>query len=60
MPWFFALFLLISLSSIAVPGFNGFVGEFLILMGSWTLQPVRSWRSPRSGVILAAATSSGW
>jgi NADH-quinone oxidoreductase subunit M len=35
MPWFSALFLLIGLSSIAVPGFNGFVGEFLILMGSW-------------------------
>ena len=55
MPWFFAVFLLISLSSIAVPGFNGFVGEFLILLGSWTLQPARWWRSPRSGVILAAA-----
>ena len=27
------MFLLISLSSIAVPGFNGFVGEFLILDG---------------------------
>ncbi len=35
MPWYFAVFLLISLSSIAMPGFNGFVGEFLILLGSW-------------------------
>jgi len=35
MPWFSALFLLICLSSIAVPGLNGFVGEFLILIGSW-------------------------
>ncbi len=35
-PWYSAVFLLISLSSIAVPGFNGFVGEFLILMGSWS------------------------
>jgi NADH-quinone oxidoreductase subunit M len=35
MPWFSAVFLLICLSSIAVPGFNGFVGEFLILLGSW-------------------------
>jgi NADH-quinone oxidoreductase subunit M len=34
-PWYSAVFLMISLSSIAVPGFNGFVGEFLILMGSW-------------------------
>ncbi len=39
MPWFSSVFLLISLSSIAVPGFNGFVGEFLILVGSWPLQP---------------------
>ncbi len=35
MPWFFAVFLLISLSSIAMPGTNGFVGEFLILLGAW-------------------------
>ncbi|HSQ60582.1 MAG TPA: NADH-quinone oxidoreductase subunit M, partial [Acidobacteriota bacterium] len=39
MPWFSALFLMTSLSSIAVPGFNGFVGEFLILIGSWSFSP---------------------
>jgi NADH-quinone oxidoreductase subunit M len=39
MPWYAALFLTISLSSIAVPGFNGFVGEFLILVGSFPSQP---------------------
>ena len=39
MPWFFALFLLISLSSIGLPGTNGFVGEFLILLGRLELQP---------------------
>jgi NADH-quinone oxidoreductase subunit M len=52
-PWYFAVFLLISLSSIAVPGFNGFVGEFLILLGSWTFSP---WMVAVSslGVILAA------
>jgi NADH-quinone oxidoreductase subunit M len=54
MPWFSAVFLLVCLSSIAVPGFNGFVGEFLILMGAWpfnrTLVVVSS-----LGVILAAA-----
>ena len=53
-PWFFAMFLLVCLSSIAVPGFNGFVGEFLILIGSWkfskALVVVAS-----LGVILAAA-----
>jgi NADH-quinone oxidoreductase subunit M len=39
MPWFAAVFLLIGLSSMAVPGFNGFVGEFLILLGSWRFSP---------------------
>jgi NADH-quinone oxidoreductase subunit M len=54
MPWFFACFLLISLSSIAVPGFNGFVGEFLILLGSWPFS--RGLVVAASlGVVLAAA-----
>ena len=39
MPWYAAVFLMISLSSIAVPGFNGFVGEFLILVGAWPFSP---------------------
>src|SRR5262245_59582209 len=30
LPWFSAIFLIVCLSSAAVPGFNGFVGEFLI------------------------------
>ena len=53
MPWFFAVFFLISLSSIGMPGFNGFVGEFLILVGSW---PFRPWMVVVAslGVILAA------
>jgi NADH-quinone oxidoreductase subunit M len=37
MPWFSSLFLLVCLSSLAVPGLNGFVGEFLIMLGSWPL-----------------------
>jgi NADH-quinone oxidoreductase subunit M len=53
MPWFFAVFLLISLSSIAMPGTNGFVGEFLILIGAWSFRP---WLVVVAslGVILAA------
>jgi NADH-quinone oxidoreductase subunit M len=35
MPLFAGFFLLISLSSIGLPGLNGFVGEFLILAGSF-------------------------
>jgi NADH-quinone oxidoreductase subunit M len=54
MPWFSALFLLVGLSSIAVPGFNGFVGEFLILMGSWGFSRTMVVASSL-GVILAAA-----
>jgi len=39
-PVYTAVFLLVTLSSIGLPGLNGFVGEFLILAGSWTSQPV--------------------
>ena len=53
-PWFSATFLLISLSSIAVPGFNGFVGEFLILLGSWKFSKAMV-VAAALGVILAAA-----
>ncbi|MCU0241605.1 MAG: NADH-quinone oxidoreductase subunit M [Vicinamibacteria bacterium] len=34
-PWLSAVFILIALNSMAVPGFGGFVGEFVILVGSW-------------------------
>jgi NADH-quinone oxidoreductase subunit M len=36
MPWFATLFIFASLSSIGLPFLNGFVGEFLILIGMWT------------------------
>jgi NADH-quinone oxidoreductase subunit M len=36
MPWFSAFFVIASLSSIGLPFLNGFVGEFLILLGTWT------------------------
>ncbi len=52
-PWFVALFFLITLSSIALPGLNGFVGEFLILVGTY----LWDWRFAAfaaSGVILSA------
>jgi NADH-quinone oxidoreductase subunit M len=54
MPWFSATLLLVTLSSIAVPGFNGFIGEFLILLGSWPFSPVLT-AVASLGVILAAA-----
>jgi NADH-quinone oxidoreductase subunit M len=36
MPVFSALFLIVTLSSIALPLLNGFVGEFLVLVGTFT------------------------
>jgi NADH-quinone oxidoreductase subunit M len=54
MPRFAAVFLLVCLSSIAVPGFNGFIGEFLILVGSFTFSPGLVILSTL-GVILSAA-----
>ncbi len=36
MPILYAMFMLITLSALGLPGLNGFVGEFLILMGVWT------------------------
>jgi NADH-quinone oxidoreductase subunit M len=40
MPIFTGIFLLVTLGSIGLPGLNGFVGEFLILAGSWSDHPV--------------------
>src|SRR5437016_2939754 len=40
MPWFSALFVIASLASIGLPFLNGFVGEFLIMLGSWTTSAV--------------------
>ncbi len=36
MPLFGAIFMIVMLSSAGLPGLNGFVGEFLILVGSFT------------------------
>lgn len=35
MPVFATLFLIVMLSSVGLPGLNGFVGEFLALQGAW-------------------------
>ena len=53
MPWYAAIFLLVCLSSMGVPGFNGFVGEFLILVGSWPFSPPLTVVASL-GVVLAA------
>ena len=46
-----------SLSSVGLPGLNGFVGEFLILLGSFKSSVLNSWIYTvfaASGVIFAA------
>ena len=56
MPVFTALFLIITFSSVAVPGTNGFVGEFLVLLGTFKSNlPVWAGVLGASGVILGAA-----
>lgn len=58
MPWFSTLFVIASLSSIGLPFLNGFVGEFLILIGTWTSSAIQhSWIATMlagTGVIWAA------
>ena len=39
MPLFAVAFMIATLSSVALPGTNGFVGEFLILLGTWKANP---------------------
>ena len=36
MPLLYGMFMLVTLAALGLPGLNGFVGEFLILMGVWT------------------------
>jgi NADH-quinone oxidoreductase subunit M len=54
MPAFSAMLTVVALSSIGLPGTNGFVGEFLVLLGAFRTQP---WAAAiaTTGVIFAAA-----
>ncbi len=54
MPVFATIFMIVTFSSIGLPGTNGFVGEFLILIGAFESQ-LRWWTIiATSGVILSA------
>jgi NADH-quinone oxidoreductase subunit M len=53
MPIYAGFFLFMIFASIGLPGLNGFVGEFLILIGSYTTLPALAIVAA-SGVILAA------
>ena len=53
LPIFSALLLLVTFSSIGLPGLNGFVGEFLILLGAFAVTP--AWTAAAAtGMILSA------
>ncbi len=54
MPVFATLFAVIALSSMGLPGLNGFIGEFLILVGAFEWNPVYAYWSIW-GIVLAAA-----
>jgi NADH-quinone oxidoreductase subunit M len=53
-PLFSLILTVVALSSIGLPGLNGFVGEFLVLLGSFSAYP---WATgiATTGVIFAAA-----
>jgi NADH-quinone oxidoreductase subunit M len=53
MPLYAGFFLFMAFASIGLPGLNGFVGEFLILVGSYTSLPVLA-AVAATGVVLAA------
>jgi NADH-quinone oxidoreductase subunit M len=39
-PLFAIMLMIMTLSSVALPGTNGFIGEFLILLGTWQTSPI--------------------
>jgi NADH-quinone oxidoreductase subunit M len=54
MPIFATIFMIVTFSSIGLPGTNGFVGEFLVLLGAYE-SPMRVYAIiATSGVILSA------
>jgi NADH-quinone oxidoreductase subunit M len=53
MPIFATIFMIVALSSIGLPGLNGFVGEFLILLGAFQVNKFYAAISA-TGVIFAA------
>lgn len=56
-PLFSVAFMIASLSSMGLPGLNGFIGEFLILIGSFKSSVLNNWLYTifaASGVILSA------
>jgi NADH-quinone oxidoreductase subunit M len=53
MPWFAVLLIVATLGSVGLPGTGGFVGEFLILLGTFQSSPLTALLAG-SGVLLGA------
>jgi NADH-quinone oxidoreductase subunit M len=57
-----AVFVVVTLSSIGLPGTNGFIGEFLILLGTF-IAPMGSWTlfggQVSKGVLLSVVAATG-
>jgi NADH-quinone oxidoreductase subunit M len=53
MPWFAVMLIVATLSSVGLPGTGGFVGEFLILMGTFQASPLAAIIAG-TGVLLGA------
>ncbi|MEZ4589488.1 MAG: proton-conducting transporter membrane subunit, partial [Gemmatimonadales bacterium] len=53
-PVFSLILTVVALASIGLPGLNGFVGEFLVLVGSYRAHPIAT-AIATTGVIFAAA-----
>jgi len=59
MPLYAALFMVVTLSSIGLPGLNGFIGEFTILIGAFKALWMKSvvWNQALSTLMVLLATS---
>jgi NADH-quinone oxidoreductase subunit M len=59
MPVYAVIFVIVTMASVGVPGTNGFVGEFMVLMGTMVSESLGKWATPETvvasfGVVLAA------
>ena len=54
LPVYAALFIVFTLASIGLPGTNGFIGEFLIILGGFTTSKIMGTLSA-TGIIISAA-----
>ncbi|GAB4200554.1 MAG: NADH-quinone oxidoreductase subunit M [Sandaracinaceae bacterium] len=59
MPLYTTLFIIVTMSSVGLPGTNGFIGEFMILSGTFLSEELSVWEKvfaffAATGVILAA------